>query len=820
MRRILLTAAVTLGVIALLIAGLLVYGALNLNSLVKSNRQYLLDRIGDSLGRDVQAQEVRIGLGWGVTLEISDLQIADDPSFSQLPLLKAKQVSGRVELLPLLSRQILITRLDLLNPDVRVLRDRAGRLNVATLGARGATSARQAGTGRKPGASQVPIHFLVQSLSIREGAVTYQDAAAPGRPIEAGHVNLDLSDVNPSHPFPIKLGLAALDGSRNLSVLGTIGPLMRDGVLEVTDAPFSFNVTAGPILLDRLRDIPEFRTSIPDKLSMPDPITIKADVKGTLRAVGFEVNSDLDAARLVYLGLFNKPAGTPFRISASGFRRDGAVGVSQATVKLADLQAHLSDMNFGHGSWSAKVDTNRFDLAPIAKMAASLAKYELSGSSEAHLAVASAVPVPRAKGTIALAGVGFRVEGSKMPGINALTGTVRVDGNSAVLEPTNFNLGSARASLQGQASSLQPLRANYSFNADSFKLAELVPERPPEEQVSQLKASGTIAAQPNAIAVTTALTSGQGMVSNVPYRNLALRAGYDGRQANVSSLTLDAYGGSIGSKADATLAPPRPFRATANLNNIDLEQALGAQEAKAADIVRGLLSGQVNAAGKGSNFEEIKPTLAGNGRIQITRGKLVGINVVGSAIKKINGIPAIGTLFTPSIAARHPALFSSPDTDLKLVRLSYVMTGPRMTSHDITVQSDDYSVAGEGWFDMDKNVDLSVHVLMSRQFSSELQAEKKNVAYLENQGGEIEIPLLIRGTLPHPSIQPDVQFLVQRAASQAVQQQGSRLLNRYLGNKGLGKFFGGGGGGAPSGNPPASNPSAPNPIAPLKNLFH
>jgi uncharacterized protein involved in outer membrane biogenesis len=825
MRRILLTAAVTLGVIVLLIAALLVYGALNLNSLVKSNRQYVLDRIGDSLGRDVQAQDVQIGLGWGVTLEISGLRIADDPSISQLPMLKAKQVSGRVELLPLLSRQILITRLDLFNPYVRILRDRAGRLNVATLGARGATAARQAKAGREGGASQIPIHFLIQDLSIREGAVTYQDVAAPGGgPIGASHVNLDLRDVNPSRPFPIKLTLAALDGTRNLSVRGTVGPLIRDGVLEVTDAPFSFNVTAGPILLDRLRDIPELRTSIPGRLSMPDPVTIKAKVKGTLREADFEVNSDLGAARLVYLGAFNKPAGTPFKISASGLRRGGVVGVSKATIKLADLQADLSDMKFGHGSWSAKVDTNRFDLAPIAKMAASLAKYEVSGSSEAHIFLASASPVPRAKGAVALDGVGFKVEGSKLPGINALTGTVRVDGNAAVLEPTNFNLGSARASIQGQASSLQPLRATYSFSADSFKLAELVPDRPPDEQVSQLKASGTIAAQPNATAVTTALTSGQGMVSNVPYRNLALLADYDGRQANVSSLTLDAYGGSIGSKADATLAPPRPFRATTNLNNIDLEQALSAQKAKAANIVRGLLSGQVNAAGKGSDFEQIKPTLAGNGRIQITRGKLLGVNVVGSALKKINGIPAIGTLLTPDIIARHPALFSSPDTDLKLVRLSYVMTGPRMTSHDITVQSDDYNVAGDGWFDMDRNVDLSMHVLMSRQFSSELQAQKKNVSYLENPGGEIEIPLLIRGTLPHPSIQPDVQVLVQRAASQAVQQQGSRLLNRYLGNKGLGKFLGGGGG-APSGNPPTSNPSAPNPsapnpIAPLENLFH
>jgi hypothetical protein len=120
---------------------------------------------------------------------------------------------------------------------------------------------------------------------------------------------------------------------------------------------------------------------------------------------------------------------------------------------------------------------------------------------------------------------------------------------------------------------------------------------------------------------------------------------------------------------------------------------------------------------------------------------------------------------------------------------------------------------------MDKNVDLSVHLLMSRQFSTDLQAEKKNVVYLENQGGEIEIPLLVTGQLPHPMVQPDVQYLVQRAATQAVQQQGTKLLNKYIGgNKGVGKYLGGLGGGnagAPSGGNPPSNP-----IAPLENLFH
>jgi AsmA-like C-terminal region len=709
-----------------------------------------------------------------------------------------------------------------------VLRDDAGRFNVSTLGAKPDAQGKlthlpaeltgpAAGelTERAPGAPRrAPLIFLIRSVSIREGEMIYVDAFAKGPPLAVGHLNLSLSGVNPDRPFPVKLGLAALGGNQNLSVSGTIGPIARAGAIEPMDVPVALSLTAGPIHLDRLRDVPELRNRIPEKLSMPDPIMIKGKIKGTLRDARFDIKTDLGAARLVYLGVFHKPAGTAFKISASGFRRDGKLGIFDTKIQLADLKATLSDLNFGNGAWSTRVDTNRFDLAPVAKMAAALAKYALAGSGEAHLTLASGSSAPRAQGAIALSDASFKVEGSKLPGISGLTGSIGLDGNAATLEPTSFNLGSARATIQGRAASLQPPRATYSFSADNFKLAELMPQRPEDEEVSQLTAQGTIAAHGDAIALTAVLASGRGMVSDVPYRNLAMRADYNGHQVNITSLTIDAYGGSVAGKAAAALAPPRPFRASVELSGIDLEQALAAQHAKAANTVRGSLSGQINVAGAGRNIEEIKPTLQGNGRIEITGGKLLGVNVIGTALKKIGNQPMIGTLFTPEIIEKHPALFSSPDTDLKTVHLSYVMLGPRMVSRDITVVSDDYNVLGQGWFDMDRNLDLSVHVVMSREFSSELQVEKKNVEYLENQDGQIEIPLLISGRLPKPLIQPKVQMLVQRAAGRALQEQGPRLLKKFI-NGGLGKFLGGGGGdsgggGAPN-NPPSSNP--------LENLF-
>ena len=281
------------------------------------------------------------------------------------------------------------------------------------------------------------------------------------------------------------------------------------------------------------------------------------------------------------------------------------------------------------------------------------------------------------------------------------------------------------------------------------------------------------------------------MVSDLAYRNLALRGDYDGRRANVSSLTLNAYGGAIAARGNAVIAAPRPFQANLNLTNIDLQQALTGLKAKAANTVRGSLTGQINAAGSGGNFDQIKPTLRGNGRLQINNGKLIGVNVVASALRNVSGIPVINTLLTPSIVARHPATFNSPDTDLKVARLSYVMTGPRMTTNDLTVVSDDYRMLGSGWFDLDRNVDLSLHLLMSRQFSADLQAEKKNVVYLEDPSGRNRNPAdcprraapsvrTTRRPIPGPARRHPRGRAARRQAAQQVpgRQQGRRQIPR------------------------------------------
>ena len=197
------------------------------------------------------------------------------------------------------------------------------------------------------------------------------------------------------------------------------------------------------------------------------------------------------------------------------------------------------------------------------------------------------------------------------------------------------------------------------------------------------------------------------------------------------------------------------MEASISFTNIDVQQALDSQKSKAAGTVRGSLGGNIAVTGKTGSFDEMKPTLKGSGKLTLVNGKLVGVNVGGQALKKVQHLPAIGNLVPESVVKNHPELFANPDTDIQLASLSFVLADMRITSHDIKVQTQDYNLLGDGWFDMDKNVDLAARIVLSPQFSKELIEQKKEVGFIANKDGQIDIPLQVVGQLPKPQVLPE-----------------------------------------------------------------
>ena len=846
MKKPLVIVGAVVGVIIVVIAAILLYAASNLNSIISERRTYLLERVGDALGRKVEVADIKVTLGWGVMADLTKLRIDDDPAISDRPFVEASDAYAKVELLPLLSRKIHVTEVSLKNPEVHIIRTEDGAYNVSTIGKkRSETTGREPTPERPPrgGIRNPPITtaqppaekksagnlgaIYVKLFDLDDGRIIYDERGPQHQTFAIEHVDLTVKDFSFGSAFDLTLKLAMLSDKQNVDISGSLGPLARDGALDVKDAGFKIKAQLGPILLARLRAIGSLSKTIPAKLSMPDPVSLEATANGTPNDVTFHVESDLTSDRVAWADAFDKPAAVTLKLSADGSRTGSALKIAWAGVKLGGLDAKIQKITIGGGNLSARIDTNRFDIGSLGKVVPALQKYNAGGQLEMHTDVRVVDKQPQATGTVTLAGVSLSRPNQQKAMVGNLSGDIRLQGRAADAGPLKFDVGSSHATLSVHANSIQPLNASYNLGVDNLKLAEFVPSRPADEHLSNLAVNGTVS-QANELAVNAKASSSDGDLANVMYKDLNVAAALAGKQVDLQSLKFAAFNGNVLASGQATLGDVPQFAMKFAANGVDIQQALQSQKAKAADMIRGILDGEVRVSGRGAKFDDIKPTLQGNGRAVVKNGKLIGVNVAADALNKTKNIPQIGDLVPPSIVQRHPELFSNPDTDLQQASLTFALQGPTITTHDLIVQTPDYGLTGDGSFDMDKNIDMSAHLILAKQLTQEIIAEKKNVVYVTNDQGQVDIPMLVRGKLPKPVVVPDVAILAQRAGTRLVQKKGQEAIGKFLGKKGKNipgiggiPFLGGGsggGGGAPSGG---GTPSAPsNPIEQFKGLFH
>ena len=808
MRKLIRAAIVVVGVIVVVVVAVVIYAVLNLNGIIQKQRGLILTKASDAVGRKVDVQDIHASLGWGVIADLRGVTIADDPSFSQTPFVQAADVYARVALMPLLSHRVEVKQISLKQPVVHIIRNQRGQLNVSSIGKKPSTGEQvtpapatpppAAGTaplkgaplteaqppGQPPAGAGALGSVSVSSLTVEDATIVYQDAGAA--PVTVSAVNLDVENLGVSTPIDIKLSLAALGTSKNLSLTGKVGPLITNGVIDTTAVPVAFSLDVGPVTMAELKAVPQIAKALPPQLQLTNPVTASIKVDGNPQTIAFNLATDLTGNQVVYTGVLDKAAGVPLRLAAAGTRKDSVAGpqveIQTATLVLGDLNLKAGQIQLGQ-NLSARVDSNRFDLAAMGKMLVALSKYNASGKAEIHALVKVVQKQPEVNGVVTLASVTVTPPGKRSI-VGGLSGDIKMAGKSAVAGPLAFNLGSGHAKLTVNAQSIQPISASYDFSADVVKPAELTANPKPEaaaDHLDQLAVKGTVRGTTSAPTVTAMVTSPAGVAQNIAYRNLAVDATYGGQAVTISSLKVAAFSGTLDGNARATLGTEPVFNVGLNLHGIDLQQALVSQKSKAADTVRGQLTGQVRVAGRGATFDKIKPTLSGNGQMAVANAKLIGVNIGAQTMRKVQGVPGIDTLVTPSIVARHPGLFNSPDTNLTELSLTFVIQGPKITSHDIKAATPDYSALADGWFDLDKNIDMNAHLLLSKELSGELMSEKKNVVYLANEQKQVDIPVRISGQLPKPSVQPDIQFLAQRAAGHLMQKQAGKYLDKFLG---------------------------------------
>jgi len=270
-----------IGAVVLAMSGVLVLTVLNVNFLVRRNKDYLIGQVEQALGRKITVDKIEVTLT-PVGARLVNFAMADDPAFSADAFLRAKDLQVDLRLLPLLIGQFRLKRLVLESPVITIVRDARGQYNFAS-NARNEKSGRDSADSSKNASDrkQDSHLFLVASLNVSDGTLRYRDLKN-GSELTATLINLKVNDFEWDGPFDIQLEAAIMAAKHNLEFKSRVGPIA--GNRDYRDVPLDGDIRADALDLGKVNNaMPQLGKALPKALRFDGVYTIKdLKFKGTL----------------------------------------------------------------------------------------------------------------------------------------------------------------------------------------------------------------------------------------------------------------------------------------------------------------------------------------------------------------------------------------------------------------------------------------------------------------------------------------------------------------------------------------------------------
>jgi AsmA-like C-terminal region len=173
--------------------------------------------------------------------------------------------------------------------------------------------------------------------------------------------------------------------------------------------------------------------------------------------------------------------------------------------------------------------------------------------------------------------------------------------------------------------------------------------------------------------------------------------------------------------------------------------------------------------------------LRGQGATEVLRGALLNVNIAEATLNGMTGIPGLTSVISPELRKKYPETFTAKDTEFNELKANFDMAEGRVNVKNLRMSAAEFVLQGMGWVDFTRRIDFPATLTFSRRLSADLTQSAREVKYLLNKQGQLEIPLSISGRLPNVKPKPDMKNLGQVAQRGFLHQGVEELQNRYLG---------------------------------------
>jgi len=499
---------------------------------------------------------------------------------------------------------------------------------------------------------------------------------------------------------------------------------------------------------------------------------------------------DGTAAAVTYGQTLRKAAGIPFVVSADAQYGNGLLRLGQTKAKLNTMElTGNGEVNMGDGpALNLSLASNRFSLEGWEKIIPLLNDYQLSGNLELQKTTVQGKlgkgAMPQIQGSMTLSGVNAKPP-QFQKSIKDLDTKIDFTGQKATLKDTTLSLGNSRIRLAAEIDRFSPLTLTYRLSTPEIWPADFqasLPEDRKTDVIKNLSSEGTVSAQDGTFRFRGKLASTQGTLYKIGYKDLGTNLALENKVASIQNLRLNALNGSLQAEAQYAFnsATPR-FSLVSKAQGLDIGELYRSVDPKSTRDIQGRLNADMKVSGSGKEWNEIKPSLRGQGQAEVLQGALLDFNIADNVLSSVTGIPGLTSLINPQVRKKYPETFEAKDTRFKELKGQFDLADARMNIRDLRIAAADYSVQGNGWVDFEKRVDFQAVLLLSQALSADLGRSVREVSYMFNNQNQFELPFALTGTLPKLKARPDSNYLGKMVQRGFMRKGAEELQQRLLG---------------------------------------
>jgi hypothetical protein len=167
----------------------------------------------------------------------------------------------------------------------------------------------------------------------------------------------------------------------------------------------------------------------------------------------------------------------------------------------------------------------------------------------------------------------------------------------------------------------------------------------------------------------------------------------------------------------------------------------------------------------------------------VLQGALLNFNIAENTLTGITGLPGMTNIINPSLRNKYPETFTAKDTEFKELKAIFDLADGRMNVKDLRMSAAEFVMQGNGWADFTRRVDFRSTLSFSQRFSADLSQSAREMKYLLNNQGQLEMPIALKGKLPNVKPKPDTKYLAQMAQRGFMRKGSDELQNRFLGRR-------------------------------------